>query len=195
MDKRSLAALLVAATMSGSAYGITGNTIVYDDADENSFNHNNAACGSNFIYFEGDFVHNGTQAIAVSRLDNNGVGWAGPITYSTTTDYDGVVFWINAGDSPTTVTSLGVQDHAGTSHFLHLEDIYGGPLPANMWIRFAIPFSSPYFEVNASTPPADFDQFCIINHSSGSQTTFIYVDDVMLTGADIFKNGFEVVPQ
>jgi hypothetical protein len=193
MDKRLLAALVVAASVWNPAYALTGNTIVYDDADENSFNHNNAACGTSMVFFQGSVVHQGTKAIAVSRLDNNGIGWGGAATYSTTSDYDGLVFWINAGDTPTTVTSLGVYDSALAAHFLHLEDIYGGPLPANTWLRFDIPFSSPYFALRGYVPPPDFYQFCLINHSAGSQSTFIYVDDVTLTGADIFKDGFQNV--
>ena len=32
---------------------------------------------------------------------------------------------------------------------------------------------------------------CLIDHSGDGQTKFFYLDDVMLTGADIFKSGFE----
>ncbi len=101
------------------------------------------------------------------------------------------MFWFNSGQIATTTTSFGVSDGMGNQHFLHLEDIYGGPIPAATWIRFEIPFSSPYFEVNHYTPPTDFGFFCVINHTSSLMQNFMYVDDVTLTGADIFKNGFE----
>jgi hypothetical protein len=193
MHKRLLAALLVAATMAGSAHAVTGNVIVYDDADENGFNRFNAACGSSsYVFSESNPVHTGNAALAISKLDNNAVGWAGTAaTYSAISDYDGVIFWFNAGQTATTLTSFGVYDSALQGHFLHLEDIYGGPLPAGTWVRFEIPFSSPYFAQNDYTPPTDFYQFCVINHSSGGQSSYIYVDDVTLTGADIFKSGFD----
>ncbi len=87
MTHRSRAALLAAAMVCGSAHGFSGNTIVYDDADENSFSRAAAACGNGGDYINQDgFVHSGTMAIAVKRSDNDGVGWAGPQTYSTSSD-------------------------------------------------------------------------------------------------------------
>ena len=136
-------------------------------------------------------VHGGTTAIALSKLDNNGIGWATPSTYSASSDYDSVGFWVNAGDTPTTLTSLAIDNLSFDRHFLHLEDLYGGPLPANTWIHLQVPFSSPFFVTASSTPPESVTAVCIINHSSGTQTTFLYVDDVTLRGADIFRNGFE----
>jgi hypothetical protein len=69
--------------------------------------------------------------------------------------------------------------------------MYGAPLPANTWIEFTVPFSSPYFATASSTSPATVQAVCIINHSDGGPTSYLYIDDVALTGADIFKNGFE----
>jgi hypothetical protein len=191
MMKRSLAALIVVSASSGSAYGVTGNTVVYDDQDQNAFNRYAAACGFGSFINQSGAVHSGSMAMAVTRNDNDGVGWAGTQVYSTASDYDGVEFWFNAGNIATTITSFGVSDGSGDMHYLHLEDIYGGSLPAATWIRFAIPFSSPYFQSNGYTPPASFGFFCVINHTSSAQQNFMYVDDVTLTGADIFENGFE----
>jgi hypothetical protein len=194
MTTRLLAAFFVAIMACGPACAVTGNVIVYDDADENSFNRFAASCeGGSSVFDQTTVVHSGTHALAVSRQSANGVGWAGPTNYSTSSDFDGVVFWINPGNDPTTSTSLAVFDSASNNHFLKLEDIYGGPLPAATWIRFEIPFSSSFFTSAGSTPPDDFSQVCVINHSSGSMTNFLYIDDVSLTGADIFKDSFEPV--
>jgi hypothetical protein len=190
MNRYASVALLIA-VLQANAYSATGTLGVYDDADLNGFNHFAAACGSNYYYFETTVVHGGTTAIALSKLDNNGIGWATPSTYSASSDYDSLSFWVNAGDTPTTLTSLAIDDSSFDRHFLHLEDLYGGPLPANTWIHLQVPFSSPFFITAFSTPPESVTAVCIINHSSGTQTTFLYVDDVTLRGADIFRNGFE----
>ncbi len=191
MDKRCVLGLLIFATFASEALGVTGNVIVYDDSDENGFNHEQAICGGTILFGETFLVHSGNAAIAVPKTDNNGPGWAGPSSFSTATDYDGVSFWVNAGSMQTTETSLAVYDAQSNTHFLHLEDMYGGPLPVNTWVQFKIPFSSPFFAVASSTPPDTVQAFCLLNHSSGGQTAYFYVDDVALTGADIFKNGFD----
>ena len=190
MNRYSSLALLVALLQS-SAYCATGSLVVFDDADENGFDHNGAACGSNFIYFETTVVHSGSAAIAISKLDNNGAGWLAPTNYSASSDYDGVGFWVNAGDNQTTLTSLAIYDASFTPHFLHLEDVYGAPLPVNTWIHFQVPFSSPFFAVALSTPPETVQTVCVISHDTNGQTKFLYLDDVSLRGADIFKNGFD----
>ena len=190
MTKRFLAFVMFALAAS-NAYCATGTLVVYDDADKNGFDHNSAFCSGTAIFNETTVVHSGTAAIAFDRTDNNGAGWQTPSVYSTASDYDGVSFWVNAGNSPTTTTSLAIYDAQDTGHFLHLEDIYGGPLPANTWVSFQIPFSSPYFTMAASTPPETMQTLCIVNHSAGGMGTFMFLDDVSLTGADIFKNGFE----
>jgi len=195
MNRRFVPALLIAATIAVPAFCATGNLVIYDDADKNSFDHNAAACGGNDGVFFGEtqVVHSGSAAIAVSKFyDNNGAGWAAPAAYSASADYDGISFWVNAGSDPTTVTSLGIYDAEFSPHFLHLEDVYGAGLPANTWIQFQIPFSSPFFAANASSPPETVQVICLINHNSGgTPTTFLYFDDIALTGADIFKDGFE----
>ena len=179
-----LALLLVAAT---AAHGAAGDLTIFDDADENGFNHAGATCTGAAFFGETSVVHSGTAAVAIQRTDNNGAGWVAPTTYSADSDYDGISFWFNAGNADTTVTTLAIYDADDTAHFLHLEDVYGGALPANTWISLDIPFASPSF----STSPATIQTVCFINHSSGSAAPFIYVDSIALTGADIFKNGFE----
>jgi hypothetical protein len=191
MYKSSVAALLlVAGLIASAAYGAVGNLVVFDDADENGFDHNAATCVSGALFNETAVVHSGSVAIAMQKFDNSGAGWVAPATYSATTDYDGVSFWIDAGNNQTSATSLAVYDAGDSGHFLHLEDAYGGPLPANTWVPFQIPFSSPLFAVALSTPPANVKTICVINHSS-APSDFLFLDQVALTGADIFLSGFE----
>ena len=179
----------IAAIFAGNAFGATGNLLVFDDVDENGFSHAAASCAGNAFYVNG-IAYSGTTSLAVTKQnDNNGAGWAGPVTYSTQTDYDGVTFWINSGNNPSPHTSLAVSDSNGDLHFAHLEDIYGGALPAATWIHFNVGFSSDYFVQAGSTPPGSLQFFCVITHSAASND-FLYLDEVRLTGADIFKNGF-----
>jgi hypothetical protein len=192
MIRRYMPALLIATTFVSNAFCATGNLTIFDDSDENGFDHPGAICtNGNVIFGETQTVHSGTAAIAIGKTNNNGAGWVAPVTYSTTADYDGISFWVNAGTDPTTTTSLAVFDQADDEHFLHLEDVYGAPLPANTWIPFQIPFSSPFFEVASSTPPQTLATVCIIFHfGTSGANPFLYLDDVVLTGADIFKDGF-----
>ena len=193
MNRCSLSALLFAATIVGNAYAATGNLVVFDDADQNGFNHAAANCSTNSFFGETTTVYSGTAAVAISKMqDNNGAGWAAPVAYSASSDYDGVTFWVNSGNSPSTLTSLAVYDASFNPHFMHLEDQYGGPLPAATWIQFHVPFSSPLFAAALSTSPDTVQTICVITHSpSGSGSDYLYLDQVSLSGADIFKNGFD----
>jgi hypothetical protein len=190
---RYVSLALLVAILQSSAYCATGSLVVFDDADENGFSHAAASCGSSpFANFgETTTVHSGSAAIAISKLDNNGAGWLASTSYSASTDYDGMDFWVNAGDTQTTLTSLAVSDASFTPHFLHLEDMYGAPLPVNTWIHFQVPFSSPFFAVALSTPPETVQMVCVISHETDGMTKFLFLDDVSLRGADIFKSGFD----
>ncbi len=172
-------------------HAATGDLIIFDDSDENGFNHAAATCTGAALFGETSVVHTGTAAVAIQKTDNNGAGWAAPTLYSAESDYDGISFWFNAGTEDTTLTSLAIYDGEANEHFLHLEDAYGGPLPANTWIRFDIPFASSLFASASSTSPTTLQTICFINHSSGGSPPYTYVDDIALTGADIFKDGFE----
>src|SRR5690349_15641383 len=95
-----------AAILAGNAFGATRNLLVFDDVDENGFSHAAASCAGGASYEMG-VVYSGTSALAVSKqTDNNGAGWAGPVVYSTQTDYDGVTFWFNSGNNPSAHTSF-----------------------------------------------------------------------------------------
>ena len=190
MEKSSLAFLLMVALQSG-ANGATGNLVVYDDADGAGFSHDGADCTNMAFFNETTVVHGGSAGIAIPKVDTAGAGWLAETSYSASSDYAGISFWINAGDSATEVTSLGVYDASFAGHFLHLEDVLGAALPANTWIHFQIPFSSPFFAFNSYTPPETVKEICIISHNAEGMTKFFYLDEVTLTGADIFKNGFE----
>jgi len=192
MKTNSVWAWVLLATVASTAHAATGNLVVFDDADENGFDHAAAICSNGYYYEETSVVHSGTAAMGISKqFDNNGAGWGAPTNYSASSDYDGVAFWVNSGNTQSTLTSLAVYDMDGNPHFAHLEDIYGASLPAGTWIHFDIPFGSPYFAAAYSTPPATVQAFCVITHSpSGSPSDVLYLDDVALTGADIFKDGF-----
>jgi hypothetical protein len=51
MYKHALFAFLITAIVSADAFAATGNIVVYDDTDENQFNHNAAACGDGGAFF------------------------------------------------------------------------------------------------------------------------------------------------
>ena len=193
MIRHFVRAALFLAVVASSAHAASGNLTVFDDTDENGFNNAAANCSTGSIFGETQVVHSGTAAIAISKQqDNDGAGWTAPAIYSTSSDYDGVTFWVNSGNSQSSITSLAVFDASNTGHFLHLEDVYGAALPANTWIQFQIPFASPYFQVALSTPPDSVQAICVITHSpTGSAGDFLYLDDFSLRGADIFKNGFD----
>jgi len=177
MSRHSVLALLLAATVAPNAYCATGDLVIYDDADENNFDHPSAICTNGSFFGETSVVHGGTAAIAIARTpDNNGAGWVAQTTYSTSSDYDGVDFWVNAGNDQTTLTTLAIYDMGDNPHFLHLEDVYGAALPANTWIQFQIPFASPFFAAALSSPPATLQTICLINHSSASG--YLYFDDI-----------------
>ena len=192
MNRYSLLALLFAATIAGSVRGATGGLVVFDDADRNGFNHANASCTTNGDFFgETVVVHSGTAAVALSKQnDNNGAGWLAPVSYSATSDYDGVTFWVNSGNSQSMLTSLAIFDASDNPHFLHLEEMYGAPLPAATWIHFQVAFSSPLFASALSSSPDTVKAICVITHSPTGFSEFLYLDEVSLTGADIFKDGF-----
>jgi len=193
-SRYSLSAVSFAAIVACNAHGATGNLVVFDDADQNSFDHNAALCTTGGDFFgETTVVHSGTAAVAVStQNDNNGGGWAATVSYSATSDYDAVTLWVNAGNNSRAHTSPAIFDMSGNPHFMHLEDMYGGPLPAATWIQFVVPFGSDLFQQALSTPPDTVQSICVITHSAtGSFTDFFYLDDVSLRGADIFKSAFE----
>jgi hypothetical protein len=189
MKKKFILTLLLGAAP--VVYGATGSLTIFDDADENGFNHAAAICTGTALFGETSVVHSGAAAVGIQKTDNNGAGWAAPTTYSAQSDYDGISFWFNAGAQETTLTSLAIYDGDDTAHFLHLEDAYGGHLPANTWIQFQIPFASPLFAMAESSSPTTIQTVCVINHSGGTGSQSLYLDDIALTGADIFKDGFQ----
>ena len=193
MNKYSVLTLLFATSVASNCYGATGNLVVFDDADENGFNHSGASCSNGSFFGETIGVHSGSAGVAISKqTDNNGAGWLAPTIYSASSDYDGVTFWVNSGSDQSTLTSLAIFDMDSNPHFLHLENLYGASLPANTWIQFQVPFASPFFEAVGSTSPATVQTICVITHSaSGAPNDFLFLDDVTLNGADIFKNGFD----
>lgn len=171
-----------------TAWGASGNLIVFDDADENGFDHNASVWATGMSLETGD-VHSGTVAVYVVFQDFNAASWQAPSTYSTTSDYDGISFWVDYPSGETQDLAFLLYNGAG--------DIVGridlaaayGTLPTNTWVNVRVPFNSLTVPVGTSDPD-HFDNI-VIRTYHGAGTTHFFVDDVALTGADIFKDGFD----
>ena len=84
------------AVASSAAWGASSPLVVFDDADENGFDHNSSPY-SNGMSLEQVVVHSGTTAAGVVVEDFNGASWQAPATYSTLNDYDTLSFWLHDG--------------------------------------------------------------------------------------------------
>lgn len=182
-------ALFLAMTVANAtAWGASGNLIVFDDADENGFDHN-ASLWAGGMSLENVDVHSGSEAAMVRIQDFNGASWQAPDTYSTISDYDGISFWIKdpSGDAQDLAFLLynSADEIVGK---ITLADAYGA-LPAGVWVNVHIRFSD-LANTSEISDTTHFDNV-VIRTYHGAGNTFFFVDDVALTGADIFKNGFD----
>ena len=191
MNARTLLPLLFATAMTTAfnVHGATGNQIVFDDADENGFSHAFSIYSSGFVFYNvPNPVHAGTVSVGIRDELSSAASWLAPATYSTVSDYDGVSFWVNGGNNGgqnATVVLYNQMDLVGTTS---LASLYGAPIPANTWIHLQLSFFSPLFNPagdNATT----FTDLTFRSH--GANTELFFLDDIALTGADIFKSGFE----
>ncbi|MEO7326803.1 MAG: hypothetical protein ABIW82_18425 [Dokdonella sp.] len=182
-----IAAMVMAARVS---WGATGTLTVFDDADQNGFDHN-ASTYAIGMSLQQSVVHSGTTAAVVSMQNFNAASWQAPTTYSTASDYDGISFWLFDG------LSSGTQDLAlllyNTDNVIvgkiDLAVAYGAPLPYATWINVRIPLNNLPNPQNVPDPTL-FNNI-VIRTYSGSGNNYFFIDDVALIGADIFKNGFE----
>jgi hypothetical protein len=191
MNKHMMLQLLFVTAMATAfnVRGATGNLIVFDDADENGFSHANSIYGAGTVFYNATTtVHGGTVSVAILDQQSSAASWLAPIPYSTFSDYDGVSFWVNGGSNggeDVTVVLYNQLDLVGTTS---LASLYGAPIPASTWIHLQLSFFSPLFNPagdNATT----FTDITFRSHS-GSSTIF-FLDDIALTGVDIFKSDFE----
>ncbi|MBA8888693.1 hypothetical protein FHW12_002926 [Dokdonella fugitiva] len=173
------------------AHAASGSLTVFDDADQNGFNRLFCTFGDG-AQAEQDTVHSGTTAIGVTIADFNSTCWQAPSSLSRQSDYDAISLWVNVGSftAPQDLRFL-IYGNGEIIGKVDLVTVYGGPLPAATWIPLHISLA----DLPADAPPADpehFDDIVIRTYSTGlGGADRFFVDDVVLIGADIFKDGFE----
>ena len=179
------------------------NLVVYDDQSENGFN---GGCSFSGVGGEYDFadtttVHAGTHSIRFTPDDFNAVSWCAPATYSATTDYTGIDFWVNGGATggQNVDLVLGLGGNAAIA-FASLTSLNGNTaIPAGTWVHIQASFAS------ALAYNGQFDRISLQDESGGVQTD-LYFDDVSLVGAsaasgqnylfgDSFEPEYMFVPQ
>jgi len=188
---RSPCAVLLMVFAASIAHAASGSLTVFDDADENGFNRFACTFGDG-AQAEQDTVHSGTTAIGVTIADFNSTCWQASSPLSRRSDYDAISLWVNVGSftAPQDLRFL-IYGNGEIIGKIDLVTVYGGPLPAATWIPLHISLA----DLPADAPPADpehFDDIVIRTYSTGSGgADRFFVDDVVLIGADIFKDGFE----
>jgi hypothetical protein len=199
--------------MSGKLVGFTAAVIfcmplvaaadllVYDDQSENGFNDgcSFSSVGGEIDVAEPTVVHSGTHSIRFTPDDYNAVSWCAPATYSATTDYTGIDFWVNGGavGGQNVDVALGLGGNAVIA-YASLTALNGGiPIPANTWTHIQATFAS------ALAYSGQFDRISLQDESGVVQTD-MYFDDVLLIGAasgtnyifgDSFEPEYMFVPQ
>jgi len=177
---------------SSTAWGASDPLVVFDDADENGFDHNSSAY-SGGMSLEQVVVHSGTTAAGVLVGDFNGASWQAPATYSTLTDYDTLSFWLHdgipGGSGPQDLAFLLYNSDDVIVGRIDLVVAYGAPLPQATWFNLRIPLNG-LPNPSGAPDPTRFNNITIRTYSNNQSQRF-FVDDVVLIGADIFKSGFE----
>jgi hypothetical protein len=167
------------------------NLVVYADASQNGFNQ-----GCSFGGNAGDFdfanalpVRSGSASIRFTPDNYNAVSWCTPATYSATTDYAGIAFWVylsNSAQGANLDLVLGYQANlVGASS---LQSLYGSAVPANTWVEIQTSFATGPLNYTGN-----FDQISLQSETGTTQAN-VYFDDVSLSSPvndEIFKNGFE----
>jgi sugar lactone lactonase YvrE len=169
------------------------NLIVYDDQSENGFNDGcsfPAQPNPDFDFAFTATVHSGNDSIRFTPDNFNAISWCTPVTYSATTDYSAIDFWVNGGvaggQNVDLVLGLGGNPVASAS----LTSLYGAPIPANTWVEIQASF------VAALGYNGTFDQVSLQDESGVTQS-IMYLDDVSLVAASalvsnyIFSDSFE----
>jgi hypothetical protein len=181
------------AVAAATAQAATGSLTVFDDADENGFNRFACDFGSG-AQAEQDTVHNGTTAIGVTLANFNSACWQASAPLSRLSDYDSISLWVNAG--PSAPQDLRFLLYSGADFIIgkiDLVTVYGAPLPASKWIHLRISLADLPPDPSSTPPdPTVFDDIVIRTYTTGSGgPDRFFVDDVVLIGAEIFKNGFD----
>jgi hypothetical protein len=135
-------------------------------------------------------VHSGTTAIEVALASFNSACWQTPTMLSRLSDYDSISFWLNAGASAPQDLRFLLYNGSDIVAKVDLATAYGAPLPASSWIHLVISLSDLPAEVGLPDP-SRFDDMVIRTYTTGSGNDRFFIDDVVLIGADIFKDGFD----
>jgi hypothetical protein len=180
-------------TFASSAHAATENLVVFDEALQNGSDCSVTGGQAGFPVRIGyvSVVHTGTYSIAVQDYQGVEFGWCPSVTYSITSDYDGISFWVNGGanGAENVFLILGADGGGGNPvASATLSELYGSPIPINTWVHIQASFSKLPFVHPSGTPIFNSIYFSVYSDTSSA---FFILDDISLTGADIFKNGFE----
>ncbi len=178
--------LFAVAAISGPAFA--ADLVVYDDASENGFNQN-CSFGAAPNFAETTFVHTGIHGISFSAPNFAAVSWCTPGNLSTT-NYNGITFWVNGGVSGGQDLHLVIGLLGTPVVDVPLVALLGHPIAVNTWAQVTASFDNAPTQFNGA-----FDQISLQSNNMSAQPT-VYFDDVSLigraSGADwIFKSGFE----
>jgi sugar lactone lactonase YvrE len=181
------------------------NLIIYDDQSENGFNDGCSFPGQpnpDFNFADTTTVHGGTHSVRFTPDNFNAVSWCAPATYSATTDYTGIDFWVNGGATGSQNVNLVLGLAGNPVSQASLTALQGIPLAANLWVHFQLTFADP----GGLNYGGQFDQISFQDESGAIQAD-MYLDDVTLISAAaagsgqnyIFGDSFEpeylLVPQ
>ncbi len=194
----SLLAALIGTTLSStvapSAHAATENLVVFDEGvalqNGNDCSLDGGRPGYPVRIGDMSVVHTGTYSIAVQDYQGVALGWCPSVPYSITSDYDGISFWANGGANggENVTLYLNAPGSGDVVAFATLTELYGGPLPINTWVHIQATFSKPPFINSSGTPFFNRMFFSVYSDTSNA---FFILDDISLTGADIFKSDFE----
>jgi hypothetical protein len=175
-----------------TAQAASGSLTVFDDADRNGFNRFACFFGSG-AQAEQDTVHSGTTAIGVTIADFNSACWQASAPLSRLSDYDSISLWVNAGSSAPQDLRFLLYSGMDIIGKIDLVAVYGAALPASTWIPLRISLSDLPPDSGSTPPdPSVFDDIVIRTYTTGAGgPDRFFVDDVVLIGADIFKDGFD----
>jgi hypothetical protein len=170
------------------------NLVIYDEQSENGFNDGCSFGGipSDFDFANATTVHSAPNSIRFTPDDFNAVSWCAPATYSATTDYGGIDFWVNGGTTggQNVDLVLGLGANAAVV-FASLTSLNGNnPIPAGAWVNIHASFAADL------AYNGQFDRISF-QDESGIVQADIYFDDVSLVPASsavqnyIFGDSFE----
>jgi endoglucanase len=164
--------------------------IIYADASQNGFNQGCSFGGNagDFDFANASPVHSGSASIRFTPDTYNAVSWCAPATYSATTDYAGISFWVYLNNSAQGA-NIDLVLNLGSSYFPQsLQSLHGSAIPAGTWVEIQTTFAT-----GPLNYAGNFDKISL-QDETGTLQADVYFDDVALQSPvndDIFKDGFE----